>query len=106
MRSLPNEDDANDCIGELEESEQEFAQAAASLTAAREGLKIARALALPRTGSVQERESAALTSAEYRLALEKLVQCEFDHTLLKLKRGRLEMKFHFWRTLEASRRNA
>ena len=106
MRSLPNEDDAADCIRELGESEQEFAQAYAALIAAREGLKIARAQALPKVGSVQERESAALTSAEYRLALEKLEQSEFDHQYLKLKRARWEMTFQFWRTLEASRRNA
>ncbi len=104
MRSLPNAEDAAEALRQLRESEDDLAKLFGQLVLARERLKIAKAANLPRSGTALEREAAALTSAEYELAVSHLADVEHQHKLMCLRRVGWEELFNFWRTLEASRR--
>ena len=102
--NLPAEQDAAEAIYALGQSDQAYARAYAATTAAKENLKIEKAAATPDEGTVQQKEKAALTSPQYREALDRLTECEYDKKLLELERERHHMTFEFWRSLEASRR--
>ena len=90
---------------QLGESDEAMAQATATHSAAKENLKVQRALATPPTGTSIERERAALTSAEYRHALEELKEAEYQKTLLSLKRKQWELGIDVWRSLNANMRH-
>lgn len=104
--SLPTEQDVDRALNALAESDQEYAQRTAQLTAAKEGLKVAKAMATPRTGTALERENDALTSPQYAEALEKLKKAEYFKVLLGLKREGWSLTIDVWRSLEASRRRS
>tara|TARA_R110002020_G_scaffold42017_1_gene123471 strand:+ start:151 stop:441 length:291 start_codon:yes stop_codon:yes gene_type:complete len=90
---------------QLGESDEAMAQATATHSAAKENLKVQRALATPSTGTSIERERAALTSAQYKLALDALKEAEFQKTLLSLKRKQWELGIDVWRSLNANMRH-
>ena len=104
--SLPTENDVDKALNALAESDQLFAQRTAELTAAKEGLKISKAQAMPRKGTSQERENEALTSPQYSEALDKLKKAEYHKVLLGLRREGWQLTIDCWRTLEASRRRS
>lgn len=104
--SLPDEKAVERYMHSLAQSDEQYAQACASLTAAREGLKVAKALGTPKSGTVQEKENEALTSPEYTLALEKLKQAEYEKMLLSLRREQWVLGIEVWRSLSANRRRS
>ena len=91
---------------DLAESDHAFANACAVYTAAKEGLKIAKASAMPDKGTVAEREKQALVSAEYELAVKKLSAAEYEKTLLHLQREQWIMGIDVWRSLNANQRRS
>ena len=90
---------------QLGESDEAMAQATAEYSAAKENIKVQKAIATPSSGTSIERERAALTSAEYRHALEKLKEAEYQKTLLGLKRKQWELGIHVWQSLNANMRH-
>ena len=104
--SLPDEKAVERYMHSLAQSDEQYAQACAALTAAKERLKIAEALAMPKSGTVQERKNAALTSPEYEMALERLERAEHDKVLLSLKREQWTLGIEVWRSLSANRRRS
>ncbi len=103
--SLPTEQHVEKWLMQLGESDEAMAQATATHSAAKENLKVQRALATPSTGTSIERERAALTSAQYKLALDALKEAEFQKTLLSLKRRQWELGIDVWRSLNADMRH-
>jgi len=103
--SLPTEQHVEKWLMQLGESDEAMAQATATHSAAKENLKVQRALATPSTGTSIERERAALTSAQYKLALDALKEAEFQKTLLSLKRRQWELGIDVWRSLNANMRH-
>ena len=103
--SLPTEQHVEKWLMHLGESDEAMAQATATHSAAKENLKVQRALATPSTGTSIERERAALTSAQYKLALDALKEAEFQKTLLSLKRRQWELGIDVWRSLNANMRH-
>ena len=103
--SLPTEQHVEKWLMQLGESDEAMAQATATHSAAKENLKVQRALATPSTGTSIERERAALTSAQYKLALDALKEAEFQKTLLSLKRRQWERGIDVWRSLNANMRH-
>lgn len=102
--SLPTERDVDEAMQKLATTDEKMAQAIAALTAAKEGLKIAKARATPRAGTALERENEALTSPEYALAVETLKDAEYRRELLRLRRERWDLIVEVWRTLSANQR--
>ena len=103
--SLPTAQHVEKWLMQLGESDEAMAQATATHSAAKENLKVQRALATPSTGTSIERERAALTSAQYKLALDALKEAEFQKTLLSLKRRQWELGIDVWRSLNANMRH-
>ena len=103
--SLPTEQHVEKWLMQLGESDEAMAQATATHSAAKENLKVQRALATPSTGTSIERERAALTSAQYKLALDARKEAEFQKTLLSLKRRQWELGIDVWRSLNANMRH-
>ena len=104
--SLPTENDVDKALNTLAQSDQEYAQRTAELTAAKEGLKVDKAQAMPRKGTSQERENEALTSPQYAEALTKLRDAEHRKVFLGLRREGWQLTIDVWRILEASRRKS
>ena len=102
--ALPTENDVDKALNALAQSDQEYAQRTAELTAAKEGLKVAKAQAMPRKGTSQERENEALTSPQYAEALTKLRDAEYRKVLLGLRREGWALQIEVFRTLSANQR--
>jgi hypothetical protein len=103
--SLPTEQHVEKWLMQLGESDEAMAQATAAYSAAKENIKVQKAIATPSTGTSIERERAALTSAQYKLALDALKEAEFQKTLLSLKRRQWELGIDVWRSLNANMRH-
>jgi len=103
--SLPTEQHVEKWLMQLGETDEAMAQATAEYSAAKENLKVQRALATPSTGTSIERERAALTSAQYKIALDALKEAEYQKTLLGLKRRQFELGIDVWRSLNANLRH-
>lgn len=104
--SLPNEKMVEKWLNDLGESDHAYANACAVYTAAKEGLKIAKAAAMPNGGTVAEREKQALISAEYEVAVKKLSAAEYEKTLLHLQREQWIMGIDVWRSINANQRRS
>lgn len=102
--SLPTERDVDEAMTKLAETDEKMARAYAALTAAKEGLKIAKAKATPRNGTQLERENEALMSPEYKLAVDALRDAEYRKELLRLKREGWSLMVDVFRTLSANQR--
>ena len=103
---LPSEIDVEKALEGLVETDERFAQASARQVAAKEGLKVARAKAMPAVGTVAQREASALMSADYALALDELRTAEFEKTLMHLRRQNWQTQIDVWRSLNANQRRA
>ena len=104
--SLPTSNHVERWLEQLGESDAPYAQACAELTAAKELLKVSKMAALPNEGTALEREKAAYTSAEYRLAIERLEKAEYSKKLLELRREQWQLGIDVWRSLNANMRRA
>ena len=103
--SLPTENHVEQWLTQLGETDEAMAQATAEYSAAKENIKVQKAIATPSSGTSIERERAALTSALYKLALEKLREAEYQKMLLSLKRRQWELGIDVWRSLNANMRH-
>jgi len=104
--SLPNEHMVEKWLNDLGESDHAYANACAVFTSAKEGLKVAKAIAMPISGTVAERERQALLSPEYAAALDKLAAAEYEKTVLNLKREQWIMGIDVWRSINANQRRS
>lgn len=102
--SLPTEKDVDEALQKLAETDEKMARATAVLTAAKEGLKIAKAKATPRQGTALERENEALMSPEYQVAVDALRDADYRRELLRLKREGWSLLIEVFRTLSANQR--
>lgn len=56
------------------------------------------------TGSVVERESKAITSTAYKIAVEKLCEAESESQMYRNKRSTCDTRFKYWQSTNANRR--
>lgn len=89
----------------IDRAAEAYARAQANHKIAGERLKVAKASAFGSTqGTVAERESQALKSAEYTAALEQLEDAEYRKHLASIKMEHKKMEFEYWRTMSANKR--
>ena len=102
--SLPTEKHVEEWLHKLGETDEAYAQACASLTAAKERLKVAKMEGLPDEGTALEREKAAYTSRAYKDAIAALRDAEANKKLLELRREQWSLGIDVWRSLNANQR--
>ena len=104
--SLPNEHMVEKWLNDLGESDHAYAAACAEFTAAKEGLKVAKAIAMPTSGTVAERERQAILSPEYDTAVKKLTAAEYEKILIHTQREQWIMGIDVWRSINANQRRS
>tara|TARA_R110002110_G_scaffold76797_1_gene202065 strand:+ start:291 stop:587 length:297 start_codon:yes stop_codon:yes gene_type:complete len=96
----------SDALHFISESDISYAAACAAYTVAKEGLKIAKASAMPDKGTVAEREKQAVLSDEYQQAIKKLGHAEYEKIYLHLKRESRILNIDVWRSINANQRRS
>lgn len=103
--SSVNDIDPVEILQWIDRAAEAYARAQANHKIANERLKVAKASAFGSTsGTVAERESQALKSAEYTAALEELETAEYKKHLSSIKMEHKKMEFEYWRTMSANKR--
>jgi hypothetical protein len=102
--ALPDHHDVDRWLQEIIDSDVRMAETSAEYGAARENLKVQKAIATPGQGTVQERENVAIMSAGYKVALERIKEAEYNKLLCSLKRESARIGIDIWRSINASQR--
>ncbi len=103
---LPTEQDIGDGLLWDAENEDRYARADSVWHAAKERLNAVKAIALPHTGTVQEREQVMYASAEFNDAMEAYETARYEYRKYLLKYRRHEEERSMYQTMCANRRNA
>ncbi len=101
---LPTEEEVGEGLRWCAENEDKYAMADARLAVAVEKLKATKAIAMPRQGTVAEREAEAYASAEWEAALNEVHDAKYDYTRYRLRYTRYKQEQEIWRTLRADQR--
>ena len=101
-------DEAERAVQYLVDTAFPYAAAKARQTKATAMLRHVKALAMKNSGekAVSAQEAAAYASDEYKAAIEEEYQATLEAEKLKAGREAARIRVDFWRSLEASRREA
>lgn len=102
---LPTEKDISKALDYLASTDEEEANARASVKALEERKKTIKAVAfLDADGAQGERMEKAYASEEYKLFIEQYENKIADHAFLSNKRKRAELTIEVWRSINANQR--
>lgn len=97
--------DITDVMQKLAETDAPAAEASSQAKMLDRNLKIVRAHEfLKAEGTVAERESKAYSSEAYKAAHNALSEAEANDLLLRNERSTNTMRFEYWRSMNANRR--